>query len=105
MKTVEAMLIDELDEEEPEAEAEDEAEAITEVNVGIDVGLSPNSEKLLKDLNAFNAGKEKEAGEKEGDDGDKSSSSSFDEEIDKTEREKRIQAEIAKEKQLKRKRR
>ncbi|XP_021995901.1 serine/arginine repetitive matrix protein 1-like [Helianthus annuus] len=106
-KTVEILLVDEPDEEEPEAEAEaeDEAGAETEVNVGIDVRLSPNSEKLLKDLNAFNAGKEKEAGEKEGEDGDKSSSSSSDEEIDETERAKRIQVEIAKEKQLKRKRR
>ncbi|MFS7948966.1 hypothetical protein Hanom_Chr06g00566011 [Helianthus anomalus] len=100
-KTVETMLIDEPDEEKPEAEAEAE----TEVNVGIDVRLSPNSERLSKELNAFNAGKEKEAGEKEGNDGDKSASSSSDKEIDETEREKRIQAEIAKEKQLKRKRR
>ncbi|XP_035843192.1 FK506-binding protein 5-like [Helianthus annuus] len=85
-KTVETLLVDEPDEEEPEAEAEAETE-------------------LLKDLNVFNAAKEKEAGVEEGDDGDKSSSSSSDEEIDETERAKRIEAEIAKEKQLKRKRR
>ncbi|XP_021979709.1 glutamic acid-rich protein-like [Helianthus annuus] len=47
---------------------------------------------------------EKAAGE-EGDDVENSSSSSFKEEIDETERAKRIQAEVEKEKQLKRKRR
>ncbi|MFS8002480.1 hypothetical protein Hanom_Chr13g01202551 [Helianthus anomalus] len=110
-KIVETLLVDEPDEEEPEVEveaeveAENEGEAESEVNVGIDVRLSPNSERLLKGLNSFNAQKEKAAGEKEGDNGDKSSSSSSDEEIDETERAKRIEAEIAKEKKLKRKRR
>ncbi|MFS7929008.1 hypothetical protein Hanom_Chr04g00327531 [Helianthus anomalus] len=73
--------------------------------MGVDVRLSPNSERLLKELNTFNAQKEKAAGEKEGDEGDKSSSSSSDEEIDETERAKKIQAEIAKEKQLRKRRR
>ncbi|MFS7904795.1 hypothetical protein Hanom_Chr01g00040241 [Helianthus anomalus] len=106
-KTVETLLVDEPDveEPEPEAEAEDEVEAETEVNVGIDVRLSPNSEKLLKDLNDFIAQNEKETGNEEGDNGDKSSSSSSYEEIDVTERLKRIQAEVEKERQLKRKRR
>ncbi|MFS7953049.1 hypothetical protein Hanom_Chr07g00614071 [Helianthus anomalus] len=106
-KTVETMLVDEPDEEEPEAEvkAEDEAEAKTEDNVEGDVRLSLDSADLLKSLTKFNAEKEKAAGEKEGDDGHKSSTSSSDEEIDESERTRRIQAEIAKEKQLKRKRR
>ncbi|MFS7903908.1 hypothetical protein Hanom_Chr01g00029731 [Helianthus anomalus] len=106
-KAVKTLLINEPDEEESEVEAgvEDEAEAEAEVNVGIDVRLSPNSERFLKDLNVFNAQKEKEAGEKEGDEGDKSSSSSSESEVDETERMKRVQAEIVKERQLKRKRR
>ncbi|XP_021971806.1 microtubule-associated protein RP/EB family member 1-like [Helianthus annuus] len=101
-RSVETMLVDESEEE---AEAEDEAEAETEVYVERDARLSPNSAEFLKSLNAYNAEKEKAAGEEEGDDAEKSSSSSSDEEIDETERMRRIQAEVAKEKQLKRKRR
>ncbi|XP_022042208.1 cylicin-1-like [Helianthus annuus] len=90
---------------EVEAEAEGEIDAEAEVNVEGDVRLSPNSVEFLKSLNAYNAEKEKAAGEEEGDDVEKSSSSSSDEEIDETERARRIKAEIEKEKQLKRKRR
>ncbi|XP_022040612.1 WW domain-binding protein 11-like [Helianthus annuus] len=98
-RSVETMLVDESEEE-----AEDEAEAETEVHVEGDARLSPNCAEFLKSINAYNAEKEKAAGEEEGDDGDKSSSSS-ESEVDETERMRRIQAEIAKEKQLKRKRR
>ncbi|MFS7936156.1 hypothetical protein Hanom_Chr05g00412131 [Helianthus anomalus] len=70
----------------------------------VDVRLSPNSERLLKDLNAFNAQKEKTTGEKEGDDGDKDSSSLSDEEIDETERYKKVMSGVEKEKHKKRKR-
>ncbi|MFS7905108.1 hypothetical protein Hanom_Chr01g00043861 [Helianthus anomalus] len=99
-KKVETMLVDEPDEDEPEAEAEIEEE----VNVEGDVHLSPRSAKFLKDLNKFNAEQEKTADDVEGGDGDKSSSSSSDEEIDETGPARRIKAEIVKEKQLKRKR-
>ncbi|KAJ0751195.1 hypothetical protein HanLR1_Chr05g0190811 [Helianthus annuus] len=98
-KTVETMLVDEPDEDEAEAEAE------AEVNVEGDVHLSPDSAQLLKDLTKYNAEPEKTAGDEEGNDDDKSSSSSSDEEIDENERAKRIQAEVEKGKQLKRKRR
>ncbi|KAJ0800562.1 hypothetical protein HanPI659440_Chr03g0104511 [Helianthus annuus] len=88
---VETMLVD-------ESNKEDEAEV--EVNVEEDVRLSPDSSKLLKAIS-----KELAAGDEEGVDENKSSSSSSDEEIDETERAKIIQAEIENEKQLKRKRR
>ncbi|MFS7947236.1 hypothetical protein Hanom_Chr06g00545771 [Helianthus anomalus] len=88
------------DEDKPEAEAETEAE----VNVEEDVRLSPRSAKFLEDLNKFNVEQEKTVDDVEGDDGDKSSSSSFDEEIDETERARKVKAEIEKEKQLKSKR-
>ncbi|KAM0016976.1 hypothetical protein Hdeb2414_s0028g00702801 [Helianthus debilis subsp. tardiflorus] len=91
------MLFDEPDENEAEVEAEG--------NVERNVRYSPRSAKFLEDLNKFNAEQEKTADDVEGDDGDKSSSSSSDEEIDENECAKRIQAEIEKEKQLKRKRR
>ncbi|MFS7936112.1 hypothetical protein Hanom_Chr05g00411601 [Helianthus anomalus] len=84
-----------------ESEKEDEAEGDAG---GDQVRLSPEFAKFLKSLNEFNVEKEKAAGE-EGDDVDKSSSSSFEEEIDENERAKIIRAEIEKEKQLKRKRR
>ncbi|MFS7897066.1 hypothetical protein Hanom_Chr00s006734g01735421 [Helianthus anomalus] len=74
-KTVETMLVDESDKEE-----ETEAEAEAEVNVEGDVRLYPNSEKLLKAIN-----EELAAGNEEGDDGDKTSSSLSDEEIDENE--------------------
>ncbi|XP_021985880.1 bromodomain-containing protein 4-like [Helianthus annuus] len=80
-----------------EAEAETEAEA----NIEVDVRLSPNSQSLLKKLKAFNA-------KKEGDDVNKSttsSSSSSEDDIDETERLKRIQEEIAKERQLRKRKR
>ncbi|KAJ0557266.1 hypothetical protein HanRHA438_Chr07g0309741 [Helianthus annuus] len=94
-KVVETMLVD-------ESEKEDEAEADADAE-GDHVRLSPESAKLLKALTKNLEG-EKAAGE-EGDKEDKSSSSSSESEIDETERLKRIQAEIEKEKQLKRKRR
>ncbi|MFS8007291.1 hypothetical protein Hanom_Chr14g01259251 [Helianthus anomalus] len=93
-KTVETMLVDEPD---------DEAKVEAEVYVEGDVHMSPNSAKLLRDLTK-DLTNEKVAGDVEGDYGDKSFSSSSDEEIDETERARRIKAEIEKEKQLKRKR-
>ncbi|XP_022024182.1 glutamic acid-rich protein-like [Helianthus annuus] len=100
---------------EPEVEAKAETEA--EANIEIDVRLSPNSQSLLKKLKAFNAQKdkaavdaqkEKAADDIEGDDVNKSttsSSSSSEDEIDVIEREKRIQAEVEKEKQLRKRKR
>ncbi|KAM0064955.1 hypothetical protein Hdeb2414_s0003g00109111 [Helianthus debilis subsp. tardiflorus] len=95
-KSVETLLVDEPEDEEPEAEAE--------ANVEGDVRLSPESAKFLKSLNEYNAEAEKAVGD-EGDDVEKSSSSSSEGEVDEIERATRIQAEIEKEKQLKRKRR
>ncbi|XP_022004000.1 uncharacterized protein LOC110901481 [Helianthus annuus] len=89
-KTAKTLLIDEPDIEEPE----------------------PEVESLLKKVKAFNAQKEKAADDAqkekaaddvEGDDVNKSttsSSSSSEDEIDEIEREKRIQAEVEKERQL-----
>ncbi|MFS7998669.1 hypothetical protein Hanom_Chr12g01156601 [Helianthus anomalus] len=83
------MLVDEPGEDEVVAEGDAEG----------DVRLSPGSTKLLKSIN-----KELAAGDEEGDDVDRSTSSSSEEEIDEIECAKRIKAEIEKEKQLKRKR-
>ncbi|KAJ0520702.1 hypothetical protein HanIR_Chr10g0462301 [Helianthus annuus] len=98
-KIVETMLVDES-EEEDEAEAKGDAE-------GDQVRLSPESDNLLKALKeSFKADKAaKAAGDEEGDNVEKSSSSSSKEEIDENERAERIRAEVEKEKQLKRKRR
>ncbi|XP_021991111.1 WEB family protein At4g27595, chloroplastic-like [Helianthus annuus] len=95
-KVVVTMLVDES-EKEDEAEAEGDAK-------GDQVRLSPESAKFLKSLNEYNAETEKAVGE-EGDDVEKSLSSSSEEEIDESERAERIRAEVEKEKQLKRKRR
>ncbi|MFS7969054.1 hypothetical protein Hanom_Chr09g00804661 [Helianthus anomalus] len=91
-KVVETLLVDEP-EEEPEAYVE-----------GDNVRLSPESERLLKSLNEYNAEAKKAAGENEGNNEENSSSISSDSEIDETKHLKRIKAEIEKEKQLKRKR-
>ncbi|XP_022024502.1 stress response protein nst1-like [Helianthus annuus] len=124
-KVAKTMLIDEPDVEEPVPEAEvevehdfeAEVETEAEANIEIDVRLSPNSQSLLKNLKAFNAKKdkavvdaqkEKVADDIEGDDVDKSTtsfSSSSDDEIDETERLKRIQEETEKEKQLRKRKR
>ncbi|KAL9992633.1 hypothetical protein Hdeb2414_s0001g00014021 [Helianthus debilis subsp. tardiflorus] len=112
-KAAKTMLIDEPDEEEPETvpevevEVEKVAETETDENVRIDVCLSPNSERLLKKLNKFNAQKDKAAAEDEGDDVNKSttsSSSSSEDVIDETERYKKVMSGVEKEKQKKRKR-
>ncbi|KAJ0878550.1 hypothetical protein HanRHA438_Chr10g0441031 [Helianthus annuus] len=91
-KIVETMLVDES-EEEDEAEAKGDAE-------GDQVRLSPESDNLLKALKeSFKADKvAKAAGDEEGDNVEKSSSSSSEEEIDENERAERIRAEVEKEK-------
>ncbi|XP_035845816.1 uncharacterized protein DDB_G0284459-like [Helianthus annuus] len=124
-KVAKTLLIDEPDVEEPVPEAEvevehdveAEAETEAEANIEVDVRLSPNSQSLLKKLKAFDAQKDKAAVDAqkgkaaddiEGDDVNKSttsSSSSSEDEIDEVEREKRIQEEIAKERQLRKRKR
>ncbi|XP_021979078.1 myb-like protein V [Helianthus annuus] len=90
-KAAKTLLIDEPDEEEPVANVEENQDS--------------DMDEVLKNID-YELESEKVADEGVGaDKGDKSSSSSSDEEIDEIEREKRIQAEIAKEKQLRKRRR
>ncbi|MFS7977999.1 hypothetical protein Hanom_Chr10g00910531 [Helianthus anomalus] len=96
-----------VDESEVEAEVEAEAEAENVVNVGVDVRLSPNSDSLLKKLKVFNAQKDKAVVVEEGDDVNKSttsSSGSSEDEIDETERYKKVMSGVEKERHKKRKR-